>query len=101
MRPSSKDRDGGRIAGRAAMAAVLVLPVLALSGAPAQAKSTLKQLKPYCMSDYLRLCRMSDPTRAAVVSCFKRKVASVSDRCKRAIAEHTEFDPEKIERRRR
>lgn len=58
------------------------------------------RLKPYCATDYLRLCDASDNSRAGIVSCFKRNVASVSSRCKQAIARITEFDPARIERRR-
>ncbi|UYW28373.1 hypothetical protein OKC48_07620 [Methylorubrum extorquens] len=52
------------------------------------------------MSDYLRLCDASDTSRASVVSCFKRNVSAVSPRCRRAIDRKTEFEPDKIERRR-
>lgn len=82
----------------------VVLTVSALfllsTGRQAQARPLRDRLKPYCATDYLRLCDASDTSRASIVSCFKRKVASVSSRCKQAIARNTEFDPARIERRR-
>lgn len=74
--------------------------ILLSAGWQAQARPLRDRLKPYCATDYLRLCDASDTSRASIVSCFKRNVASVSSRCKQAIARNTEFDPARIERRR-
>lgn len=51
--------------------------MLATSG-HADAKKLRAKLKPYCTSDYLRLCRPSDTSRASIVRCFKSNVSSVS-----------------------
>lgn len=74
--------------------------LLLSAGGHADAKSLRAKLKPYCTADYLRLCNPLDTSRASVVSCFKRNVSSVSRRCRRAIERNTEFDPDRIERRR-
>lgn len=79
-----------------AASAVLLLS----AGGHADAKTLRTKLKPYCTSDYLRLCDPSDTSRASIVSCFKRNVSSVSLRCRKAIARNTEFEPDRIERRR-
>ncbi|QEE39174.1 MULTISPECIES: 3',5'-cyclic-nucleotide phosphodiesterase [unclassified Methylobacterium] len=79
-----------------AASAVLLLS----AGGHAEAKSLRAKLKPYCTSDYLRLCGPFATSRASIVSCFKRNVSSVSPRCRRAIERNTEFDPDRIERRR-
>lgn len=82
-------------------AVVIALPLLLTAGASPEAATQRQQLRPYCTSDYLRLCGSSDTTRASVVSCFKRNIFSVSARCKRAIGEYTRYNPQKIERRRK
>ena len=80
---------------------LLAVSVLILfASAHADAKTLRAKLKPYCTSDYLRLCNPSDTNRASIVSCFKRNVSSVSPRCRRAIDRNTQFDPDRIERRR-
>ncbi|MGX9983082.1 3',5'-cyclic-nucleotide phosphodiesterase [Methylobacterium fujisawaense] len=79
-----------------AASAVLLLS----AGGHADAKTLRAKLKPYCTSDYLRLCGPFATSRASIVSCFKRNVSSVSPRCRRAIERNTEFDPDRIERRR-
>lgn len=81
-------------------AAIFAILLVAGSGAAdARGQSTRQQLKPYCKYDYLRLCGGSADNRASVVSCFKKNTASVSARCKTAIANHTGYSPKKIERR--
>jgi len=79
---------------------VLTASALLLLSLGWQAQPLRDRLKPYCVTDYLQLCNASDTSGASIVSCFKRNVASVSSRCKQAIARNTEFDPARIERRR-
>lgn len=81
-------------------AAFAVLLVASSTGAEARGQSTRQQLKPFCKIDYLRLCSGNADNRASVVSCFKKNIKQVSDRCRTAIANHTEYSPKKIERRR-
>ncbi|MEE7494755.1 hypothetical protein [Methylobacterium oryzae] len=84
---------------RCALLAASVL-LLFSAGGQADAKTLRAKLKPYCTSDYLRLCEPSDTSRASIVSCFKRNVSSISTRCRKAIERNTAFDPDRIERRR-